>query len=135
MKATKERISIKRVRQLMGQLVVVTKYLWATSEQSGDWTYRAAVLPPRTGWVTGIRWYCDRSGGRYGKPTGKAIPCLLVAFWPSQNPVKAPLDGWRRYRVDGQDPLPWDGQWDTKERILAAEDANNAPRDAQGRFV
>ncbi len=141
-------IKLDKIRQLMGRLVVVTKVSRRREGpyQSGGFT---STMDPydirqRAGWVVGVRWYCDGMSVQHGdgyrhEPEGPAIPHLLVCFWPTQNPVKVPMDGWRLRQLDHheyeRDPLPWDGVWTDEDRAREAERAKSYPRDSKGRFM
>lgn len=135
------KISIKRIRQLMGRLVVVTKYGLSTC--SG---VSSIPMKPRAGWVVGVRWLRAGQGWESIEGHGPAVPHLLVAFWPSQNPVKVPMDGWRKHHGKGPrnqikghevepDPLPWDGQWNDEARACQRAEVRSCRRDEKGRFV
>ena len=129
------KIKMAKIRQLMGRLVVVTRQVRSRSHVIAE------TITPRTGWVVGVRWLRDGrrvyEGTEVGyvfRGTGPAMPHLLVSFWPSQNAVRVPWDGWRLARVDGKDPAPWDGQWSEMERDKQRRIMADEPRDKRGKL-
>jgi len=140
-----KRINVKRLAEtLMGKTVLVDKIVKRSSHYDGTSrnikvVYAEQKITPRTGWLTGVRWY--RGGdvkdyygdGREWHPSGKAIPHYLVVFWPTQNPVKVPFDGLVPWNEG--DPEPWDGTWDAEERRSMSLCAIDYERDEKGRFI
>lgn len=106
--------------KLMGRMVLVSRIL---ERQKGNvylhdkslkeivkrvaWDGKS-LENPRTGWVVGFRHvqegYVEPESHGHGfsedsyEPaewkTEKVIPCLLVAFWPTEKPVHVPMDGY-----------------------------------------
>jgi hypothetical protein len=151
---------------LMGKLVIVRTEL-TRMYRDKEFSWEEVKAKPRgavaranawepVGWVVGFRWL-RRGKVRQGtqphwgidaydagepstfKETGKRIPCLLVAYWPSMKPVKVPLHGYE---------LKWQGNllshpvapsckmtWLDRDRETCREIAAEQPRDYRGRFV
>ena len=144
---------------LMGKMVVVTKVLKRTGgtiEEKGNpylrWVEKD--LDPRRGWVVGFRHLNEGeilpeqrySSGEYDPPsfrTKKRVPCVLVAFWPTENPVKVPVNGFRicteeSELVDSMTPLHSSsfGAGESRARSIKslAVTMEEWPRDEKGRF-
>jgi len=151
--------------ELMGRMVVVKKVFKRTSGYVGgtpagrpylSWT--PTDIPERKGWVVGFRSLNEgeirpASGGYYGisdfveyEPatflTKNRVPCLLVAFWPTENPVKVPLDGFRVYTKESWSDhiVPYHSSSfgagpDRHQHIqFLADQMAEWPRDEKGRF-
>ena len=119
------------LQKLMGQIVTVSKEL-----KRYDRKYRESVFyKSRAGWVVGKR--TVYSGNiKYNYDEAVFIPtesheCILVAFWPTMNPVKVPLDGF----VMGGEPYPssgypWKDEWKEQQRDIMKD----WPRRANGQW-
>ncbi len=146
----------KRQRvELMGRIVTVDKELVRRtihksepgipyySDRTVLRSWESVSIEARAGWVVGFRSLkegkLEPSFDEYVQHelvvTG-TVPCVLVAFWPTQNPIKVPLDG---YRLGGE-PLAPSG-WDTASPWYqgAIEEyrkvAKAMPRDEKGRWL
>jgi hypothetical protein len=139
---------------LMGKVGVVR----ATLEKHKDggklsWERKEREIP-RAGWVVGLRWAPsgvvekDYGGGglyepdhlmyRYLKETSPRQPYLLVAYWPTEKPVRVPLDGYFP-EVPEYQPYPASGYGEegVREKYLeeASKYAKEQKRDERGRFL
>jgi len=127
---------MKPKRVLMGQIVTVHKELWReTHGRERSWVPHE--VPPRAGWVTG--WRTLQNGLLcWGGPddpnwleTKETVTCVLVVYWPTENPVRVPLYG---YSV-GDEPHNSAYRWSPEQRKAISEDVKLAPRDQHGRFT
>ena len=143
---------------LMGKMVVVSKVLRRTGgtiEEKGNPYLRwvEVEVAPRKGWVVGFRHLNEGeilpeqrySSGEYDPPsfrTKKRIPCVLVAFWPTENPVKVPVGGYwvidDEHFPDALIPLHSSsfGAGESRARSIKslAVTMEEWPRDKNGRF-
>jgi len=119
---------MKTNERLMGSQVVVTKKyvrsLYINEEDdysSVEKWWEEETIKPRKGWVVGFRNlsnFCDETEFEQGEIIKKErtllnkIPCVLVCFWPTEKPVRVPLDGFK------EKPSPC---WKTKDEMLDAE--------------
>lgn len=124
----------------MGSIVTVTRELKRMYDYGSDSLWWESVdVTPRAGWVVGWRWLLK--GTRvfdYDDPprfqeTGPRTLAILVAYWPTMNPVRAPVHGW----CYGGRPLSPSG---TEEQVRMAKEAyaqnpEAYPRDDAGRFI
>ena len=149
--------------KLMGELVVVS---WVLERQIGHDSSRRiqkAYWRPRklkkvrTGWIIGFRHVQEGytepgSDGGYGIDgliegippewkTERVIPCVLVAFWPTEKPKYVPMDGFSQADDGAPDPYALSGGWAENpewrkelSKFMKAE-MKNWPRDKKGRWV
>ena len=129
---TKQRLA------LMGQVVTVHAILTPRKTSTRREYARIDLRTPRAGWVVGFR---NAMTGKidYGHGEGvnfigeKATPCMLVAFWPTETPVRVPLDG---FALGGTVESPkWAQEAGAWTKADMRESPHNYPRDAHGRFV
>jgi len=169
--------------KMMGRMVLVRKVLERQKDykSEGDrvvsaWWEEKELEKERTGWVVGYRHlqvgyvqpgtraHDTLDGWDYGDPaewrTEKTVPCVLVAFWPTEKPVHVPMDGYtllakgRRYldreciRKSKQgalktapEPYPNAGgwhehpEWRKEMSEIMKNEIKDRPRDKKGRWV
>ena len=145
----------KEALQLMGQKVVVNKLLI----RDEDFIKSKAAFPskrrirwlehetcPRTGWIMGFRTVQDGfiipdEFGNIFKITD-THRCAKVVFWPLENPVHVPLDGYKIADENAPKPYPTCGGWrdgnaDTHKAELSnimRDERKDWPRDEKGRW-
>lgn len=135
---------------LMGQVVTVTAELvrksdgpWLESGSMRSWVPKS--IEPRAGWVVGFRSlqngkYSAGGASYYGEPPHlyriTSVPCVLVAYWPTYNPVKVPLDG---FEMGGKPHYTkayfWDTELGKELRQDLSKDSKRWPRDEKGRWT
>lgn len=106
-------------KDLMGQIVTVSAEFRRTYRKD----YEINKVNPRAGWVVGKRTIYrgnvsyDADGWRTFEQTG-SYECILVAYWPTMNPVKVPLDSF----VLGGEPehfnKGWREEWKEEQRQI-----------------
>jgi hypothetical protein len=135
---------------LMGKLVVVSKVLDRKYGNDRKRSWVEKDIKPRTGWVVGIRWKQNgeyQSGSHYGgldeygydppllKQEGN-VPALAVVFWPTENPVYVPFDGYAVADGRGvEPPHPPMYKWSERDKEEMRKIAAQTKRDALGRFT
>ena len=123
-------------RVLMGKVVLV-KREYVRRYRGDVRLWEPEDVTHRPGWVVGVRSLQEGRRVDYGEGyawepnTGPAIKCLLVAYWPSLNPVKVPLDGWG---VSLAPPYPSAHIWTNRDRIEQRNAMEDCPRDEKGRW-
>lgn len=150
---------------LMGKMVTVTKvlkYKWSPEGKAQVKSWVSEDLPEaRDGWVVGYRWKSNgeyepgvpayssyfSAGDEYDPPqlivTGK-VPCLMVAWWPTMNPVPVPMDGFEEKQwfkvgdtLDGAYNNAGYGEGRERRRRMAELSGwinEHVQRDERGRF-
>jgi len=139
-------VNTKDRLELMGEVVTVTQEF--KRESDGPWYkpgtrrfWEAKDVDPRAGWVTGFRTLQNgtlQTNGFEG-PTYltsiETVSCVLVAYWPTYEPVNVPLDG---FKVGGEPYHNSEEYWNTPEGERGREwlrlDAEHWPRDEKGRW-
>jgi hypothetical protein len=137
---TKDRLA------LMGRVVTVTHELERSSD--GPWYrdgtrryWKTIEVEPQAGWVAGFRTlqngtYCGPGSDAPYLRNTESVPCILVTYWPTRNPVKVPLDG---FEPGGEPCYPtsdfWDTEWGTELREALSEESKSWPRDERGRWT
>jgi len=138
-------MTTKQKLELMGKIVTVKKVLFKTYEFDNDestlWKtckkrWKERNIEPRAGWVVGFRTVYEGEYNYFSSESKylsdlKSVRCVLVAYWPNLNPVKAPLDGFEL----GGTPRPSAHEWTEKERKDLKYGMENWPRDEKGRFL
>lgn len=120
-----------KIKNLMGQVVTVQK------EYHRNWKkkYHIADVEERAGWVVGKRTiysgFVDHGydGERIFIPT-ENHECILVAYWPTMNPIKVPLDGF----VLGGEPYAPSSEWEDKWKDNQREIMKDWPRRENGQW-
>ena len=146
------RMRLTNAVKLMGMVVTVDHQLFRDGhdevvggrrEYVMRWT--SAKVPPRDGWVVGVRTVSDGFTGHetysaeddYRQESHFAVVksqrALLVAYGPHMRPVFVPLDG---YELGGTpDPFLELRTWTEEDRETMRKEAARMPRDARGRFA
>lgn len=129
----------KEVADLMGTLVRVTKRLYRAGwTERRDWHARDA--DGRVGWIVGYRHLLQgKILVAYGSPTefkedGSRTPCLMVCFWPNQNAVPVPLDGYE-LADPGEEPRDDAWHWTDYEKEQHRAEMAGWPRNDKGQWV
>lgn len=150
---------------LMGKQVIVTQILDREFKGNNRTWKSVNVVERRVGWMVGNSWVCngvydpgyssrsywgsDDEQPPYLKVTEK-IPCLLITYWPSQKPIKVPVDGiilWDEYKIEHALLSPYCsagyGSGEDRKRNIGymistmREESDNGflHRDSKGRFI
>lgn len=142
----------KEALVLMGSRVLVTKRLVSRTKSEGIDVkdelllyWESEQITPRYGWIVGFRRTYNRLSifdtyhHRWVERCVSNTPCILVSFWPTQNPVKIPLDGFELIDDDKPqdnkfEPTYAPSRWTKEEREYASTKMSAWPRDANGRW-
>lgn len=134
---------------LMGRKVYVTRAAVRVTDHAAEPSchWESCSRKGRTGWVVGVRWLQRGTseaiqGGDFCRTWvehGKRFQVLLVSFWPTEDPIKVPLDGYEDFNPRIH-PEPWpsagvmggDRERDREWKQIAVRDV---PRDKRGRFI
>lgn len=111
----------KFIKERMGKLIVVSSILKRNIQITPSVVGRPETVKvtwitqklkeSRTGWVTGFRYFQNGTlkieresyneyGIEYNLPylsQESNVPCIMVVFWPTMNPVPVPMDGFRDF--------------------------------------
>ena len=134
------------IKKYMGRQVRFTRKLVRRSERDAQnrliWYWAEMPLDDHTdasvGWAVGLRWlprghvvdYDFNDGGRQFRSCGRAIPAVLVATYPTVNPIPIPLDN-----IEVLDEPVEIRLWPKRFRVEMAKDSKEWPRDERGRWV
>jgi hypothetical protein len=140
----KERLSLMGLQVTVFNELIRNEGIYKFGVKPYKWD-SISLKETRTGWVVGFRTIYD--GEKEYMEEGniwrnvKAIPCMLVAYWPTTKPVHVPLDGWRFPLVDLYDdgfesevPVGPKPNWPEWAKEEMSKQAKGQPRDAYGRF-
>jgi hypothetical protein len=149
-------------QSLMGKLVIITQVLERRYESNKRFWQPVNLDEKRAGWIVGTSFVCNgiyspgdsgyNDWDDYQSPSltvTEKIPCLLVTYWPSQKPVKIPVDGfliWDEVRWGNSEyskirPYCSSGYGSGKNRRDFIQQyknwlaSDNCKRDSKGRFV
>ncbi len=96
---------------------------------------------PRGGWIVGFRHAQNGKVVHNGwddpaeRLTTDTVPCVMVAWQPTMNPVKVPVDGWREPLEDDPDPVSNAYKPTARDIESMKEIAAMQKRDGKGRFT
>lgn len=141
----------KIMLEIMGQIVTVThrferkriypeSAMFRNSRCNKEW-HIVNVKDQRAGWIVGFR---TLQNGVYTPGNGdiddwepayldvtSTVPCILVSYWPTMNPVKVPEIGFYM----GGAPMPPDFPWSEHDREDLRQIMKEMPRDKKGRWI
>jgi hypothetical protein len=128
---------------MMGRIVIVDWEYKRSCEYEGSRTkkcWKKVQSDGRPGWVVGVRHlqqgvanYSGYDEGVVWRQTGPTTPCLLVNYWPTMNPVKVPLDGWRP-ASETISPYMSRMPWLPKHRKMLRNEMAHWPRNQYGQW-
>jgi len=115
---------------LMGQIVTTQKELQRRYKK-----YYVTDVTPRAGWVVGKRTiysgYNEYNDDEIVFHRTGTHECVLVAYWPTMNPIKVPLDG---FTIGGKPRAPMSGIWEEKHKEAQRQAMKTWPRRANGQW-
>ena len=133
---------MKNKYSLMGKIVTVKqlyKYKKESPRSYAENGYRkwyAQDIEPRAGWVVGYRYVYDGKiingyeNGNVWKPT-KAIPVLMVTYWPTMKPEPVPMDA----VTEGGVPHAEIYKWNERDKQTLRDTMKYVTRDEKGRWM
>lgn len=141
---SRRKVEIESVLALMGKIVIVDWEYKRSCEYNNSTTkkcWKKITADGRPGWVIGVRHLqqgMTYHGYGYDDPPsweqkGPTTPCLLVSYWPTMNPVRVPLDGWRP-APDTIAPYMSHMPWLPKHRKWLRDEMAHWPRNQLGQW-
>lgn len=130
-------------KEIMGKRVEVHEILVRHKEWGKKvWWTREPMNPAREGWVVGMRNKVEgvHVPGGWEDPSHlkdmKAVPCVLVAWWPTLCPVAVPRDGFQIVDQSAKHRA-WLVTEQSREesRDMYRKQTDLFPRDKAGRFA
>ena len=125
----------------MGKLIVVCQIFKRTQTPRGlsssafDVIWKKENIVQRTGWFVGRHVVYDGTstwkGESYTFMQGKAVPHILVCFWPTLKPIRVPIES---YYLSSTAPKPYcKSELEKKYMRINANIAEHRGKD--GRFI